>query len=222
MRVDPEENLRMIADSVAFLRRRGQARDLRRRALLRRVAGRPRLRAALRARGLRGRGGERHAVRHQRRLAAARDRRGGRAPSPPTGIPVGIHCHNDAECGVANSLAAVAEGAVLVQGTLNGYGERCGNANLTSIVPNLQLKQGHECLPSPGGPDRGLAPARRAAEPGARRERALRGQERLRAQGRHAHRRRRRRPGDLRAHRPRRGRQRARGARLRALAARAR
>jgi 2-isopropylmalate synthase len=65
-----------------------------------------------------------------------------------TGVPVGIHCHNDAECGVANSLAAVAEGAVLVQGTLNGYGERCGNANLTSIVPNLQLKLGHECVPA--------------------------------------------------------------------------
>jgi 2-isopropylmalate synthase len=61
---------------------------------------------------------------------------------------LGIHCHNDAECGVANSLAAVAEGAVLVQGTMNGYGERCGNANLTSIVPNLQLKLGHECLPT--------------------------------------------------------------------------
>jgi 2-isopropylmalate synthase len=62
--------------------------------------------------------------------------------------PLGIHTHNDAECGVANSLAAVAEGAVLVQGTLNGYGERCGNANLTSIVPSLQLKLGHECLPT--------------------------------------------------------------------------
>jgi 2-isopropylmalate synthase len=59
---------------------------------------------------------------------------------------LGIHCHNDAECGVANTLAAVGEGAVLVQGTMNGYGERCGNANLTSIVPNLQLKLGHECL----------------------------------------------------------------------------
>ena len=61
---------------------------------------------------------------------------------------IGIHTHNDAECGVANSLAAVAEGAVLVQGTMNGYGERCGNANLTSIVPSLQLKLGYECLPS--------------------------------------------------------------------------
>jgi 2-isopropylmalate synthase len=62
--------------------------------------------------------------------------------------PIGIHCHNDADCGVANSLAAVAEGATLVQGTMNGYGERCGNANLTSIVPSLQLKLGHDCLPT--------------------------------------------------------------------------
>src|SRR6185503_3689535 len=61
---------------------------------------------------------------------------------------IGIHTHNDAECGVANSLAAVTEGARLVQGTMNGYGERCGNANLTSIVPNLQLKLGHDCLPT--------------------------------------------------------------------------
>jgi 2-isopropylmalate synthase len=61
---------------------------------------------------------------------------------------LGIHTHNDAECAVANTLAAVAEGALLVQGTMNGYGERCGNANLVSIVPNLQLKLGYECLPS--------------------------------------------------------------------------
>jgi 2-isopropylmalate synthase len=56
---------------------------------------------------------------------------------------VGIHVHDDAGCGVANSLAAVAEGARMVQGTVNGYGERCGNANLTSILPNLQLKLGY-------------------------------------------------------------------------------
>jgi len=56
---------------------------------------------------------------------------------------VGIHTHNDAECGVANSLAAVGEGASLVQGTMNGIGERCGNANLVSILPALQLKMGH-------------------------------------------------------------------------------
>ncbi len=59
---------------------------------------------------------------------------------------VGIHTHNDAECGVANSLAAVREGARLVQGTVNGYGERCGNANLVSILPALQLKMGFECV----------------------------------------------------------------------------
>ena len=61
---------------------------------------------------------------------------------------LGIHTHNDAECAVANSLAAVAEGARMVQGTMNGYGERCGNANLVSIVPSLQLKLGFTCLPS--------------------------------------------------------------------------
>ncbi len=59
---------------------------------------------------------------------------------------VGIHTHNDAECGVANSLAAVRAGAVLVQGTMNGYGERTGNANLVSILPALQLKMGYDCV----------------------------------------------------------------------------
>ena len=61
---------------------------------------------------------------------------------------VGIHAHNDAECGVANSLAAVDAGARMVQGTINGYGERCGNANLISILPALQLRMGYECVPA--------------------------------------------------------------------------
>ena len=61
-------------------------------------------------------------------------------------VPVGIHTHNDLECAVANSLAAVQEGASLVQGTMNGIGERTGNANLTSILPDLQLKLGYECV----------------------------------------------------------------------------
>jgi 2-isopropylmalate synthase len=65
-------------------------------------------------------------------------------------VEVGIHSHNDAECAVANSLVAVEAGARLVQGTINGYGERCGNANLVSILPALQLKLGYECVP----PDR--------------------------------------------------------------------
>jgi 2-isopropylmalate synthase len=59
---------------------------------------------------------------------------------------VGIHCHDDAGCGVANSIAAVAHGVTHVQGTINGYGERCGNANLVPIIANLQLKLGYECL----------------------------------------------------------------------------
>ncbi len=63
-----------------------------------------------------------------------------------TSAGVGIHTHDDAGCGVANALAAVQQGATHVQGTINGYGERCGNANLISIIPNLQLKLGYECL----------------------------------------------------------------------------
>jgi 2-isopropylmalate synthase len=59
---------------------------------------------------------------------------------------LGIHCHNDCELAVANSLAAVEAGVTQVQGTINGFGERCGNANLCSVIPNLQLKLGYECV----------------------------------------------------------------------------
>ena len=62
-------------------------------------------------------------------------------------IPLGVHTHNDAELAVANTLVAVDVGARHIQGTINGYGERCGNANLCSIIPNLQLKQDYECIP---------------------------------------------------------------------------
>jgi 2-isopropylmalate synthase len=62
--------------------------------------------------------------------------------------PLGIHTHDDGGCGVANTLAAVRAGAIQVQGTINGYGERVGNANLCTIVPNLQLKMGYECISS--------------------------------------------------------------------------
>jgi 2-isopropylmalate synthase len=61
---------------------------------------------------------------------------------------LGIHAHNDGECGVANSVAAVRAGAYHVQGTVNGYGERCGNANLCSIIPDVELKLGLRCLPT--------------------------------------------------------------------------
>ncbi len=84
------------------------------------------------------------------------DTRGGSLPGDITAgvaaavgavdTPLGIHCHNDGEMAVANSIAGVQAGCVQVQGTVNGVGERCGNANLVSIVPNLQLKLGYECV----------------------------------------------------------------------------
>ncbi|MBI1793644.1 MAG: citramalate synthase [Chloroflexi bacterium] len=66
---------------------------------------------------------------------------------PVLAHPFGIHTHNDSECAVINSLAAVREGAMQVQGTINGVGERCGNANLISIIADLELKMGCQCLP---------------------------------------------------------------------------
>ncbi len=63
-----------------------------------------------------------------------------------TAVPLGIHVHNDTEMAVANTILAVKEGAGMVHGTINGYGERCGNANLCSIIPNLKLKMGIDCI----------------------------------------------------------------------------
>src|SRR5215813_7236037 len=85
------------------------------------------------------------------------DTRGGALPSQvgpavtaaqgsAPGTPLGIHCHNDAELAVANSLEALERGCVQVQGTMNGLGERCGNANLVSLIPTLQLKRGWACV----------------------------------------------------------------------------
>jgi 2-isopropylmalate synthase len=71
-----------------------------------------------------------------------------RAARAAVTAPLGVHCHNDSELAVANSLAAIEAGAVQVQGVINGFGERCGNANLCSIVANLQLKLGYDCVPA--------------------------------------------------------------------------
>ena len=71
------------------------------------------------------------------------------SPIPNSQFPIpqlGIHTHNDSETAVANALASVMEGVRMVQGTMNGYGERCGNANLCSLIPNLQLKLGYPCI----------------------------------------------------------------------------
>ena len=149
MRVDRDENLRMIEESVAFLVGEGKTVVYDAEHFFDGWADDPAY--ALRCVQAAAGGGRRlrDAVRHQRRDAPARRSR----PPPPRWSPssdcaVGIHCHDDAGVGVANSLAGVRAGATMVQGTMNGYGERCGNANLVSIVPNLQLKMGHECLPS--------------------------------------------------------------------------
>ncbi|MFC1970250.1 citramalate synthase, partial [Chloroflexota bacterium] len=69
-----------------------------------------------------------------------------KAVQKATPVALGIHTHNDAELAVANSLAAVEAGVIQVQGTINGYGERCGNANLCSIIPTLKLKMGMDCV----------------------------------------------------------------------------
>jgi len=86
------------------------------------------------------------------------DTNGGRLPSEVTRItslarrklsaPIGIHTHDDIGLGVANALAAVEAGATQVQGTINGYGERTGNCNLTSVIPNLVFKLNKSCLPT--------------------------------------------------------------------------
>ena len=112
--------------------------------------------AGLRARGGAGRGRGRRrgrrAVRHQRRDAARTRSRTSCTPSAPASGPrvpeLGIHCHNDTGCAVANSLAAVDAGAAHVQGTLNGYGERTGNADLLAVVANLEIKLGRQVLPA--------------------------------------------------------------------------
>lgn len=100
----------------------------------------------------------RAAVRGEAEIVVLCDTNGGSLPWEVTEIvravkaalvfPLGIHAHNDAECAVANTLAAVREGAIQVQGTINGYGERCGNANLCSIIPDLELKMDIRCLPA--------------------------------------------------------------------------
>jgi 2-isopropylmalate synthase len=151
VRVGRDENLRMIADSVAFLVREGKTVVYDCEHFF--DAWRDDAEYALRC--------ARAAAEAGAAWVTLCDTNGASLPhdvQEATGAvvaaldaPVGIHCHNDAECGVANSLAAVRAGATLVQGTMNGYGERSGNANLVSIVPNLQLKMGHECLPELSG-----------------------------------------------------------------------
>jgi 2-isopropylmalate synthase len=147
LRTTPEENLAMVRDTVTLLRSEG------RRVFLDAehffdgfTADRPYALEVVHA-----------AAEAGAELVALCDTNGGMLPDrvgevvadahATTGVRVGIHCHNDTGCAVANSLAAVDAGASHVQGTLNGYGERTGNADLVSVVANLELKLGREVLP---------------------------------------------------------------------------
>ncbi len=146
--VEPEENLRMIADSVGWLAGHGK----------RVIYDAEHFFDAFRD-------DPAYALRCLRAAAEAGaenvtlcDTNGSSLPSQVAGatarvvaelgdtVQVGIHTHDDAGCGVANSLVAIEAGARLVQGTMNGYGERSGNANLISILPALELKMGHESI----------------------------------------------------------------------------
>jgi 2-isopropylmalate synthase len=146
--VEPEENLRMIAESVAFLAGEGK----------RVIYDAEHFFDAFRD-------DPEYALRCLRAAAEAGaenvtlcDTNGSSLPSQVSdatarvlaelgdSVQVGIHTHDDAGCGVANALVAVEAGARLVQGTMNGYGERCGNANLISILPALELKLGCESI----------------------------------------------------------------------------
>jgi 2-isopropylmalate synthase len=147
LRTTLEENLAMVSDSVAHLRAEGQRVFLDAEHFFDGYRSNPAyaievLRAAAEA------GAD---------VAVLCDTNGGWLPDEvadvvnavraATGARLGIHCHNDAGCAVANSMAAVDAGATHVQGTLNGYGERTGNADLVTIVANLELKRSRLVLP---------------------------------------------------------------------------
>ncbi len=147
-KVDPEENLAMIADSVTFLRDEGKRVIYDAEHFFDAFRDDP----AYALRCLRA------AVDAGAENVTLCDTNGSSLPTQVAdatervlaelgpAASVGIHTHDDAGCGVANSIVAVERGARLVQGTMNGYGERCGNANLVSIMPALQLKLGYDCL----------------------------------------------------------------------------
>jgi 2-isopropylmalate synthase len=154
LRVDEEENLAMIADSVAYMVSLGREVIYDAEHFFDGYFQNPDF--ALKT--------IRAAEAAGARLVALCDTNGGRLPEEiaravdaargALGIPVGIHCHNDCDVAIANSLAAVDRGAVQVQGTINGVGERCGNADLISVAANLGLKKkGFEIL-APGGIER--------------------------------------------------------------------
>jgi 2-isopropylmalate synthase len=146
LRVSRDENLRMIAESVRFLRQHG----------MRVIYDAEHFFDGWRADPDYAIATLRAAAEGGAATLVLCDTNGGSLPwqiadgvaaATGVGAPLGIHAHDDAGCAVANTLAAVRAGARHVQGTINGYGERCGNANLCIVLPDLELKLGLRCLP---------------------------------------------------------------------------
>jgi 2-isopropylmalate synthase len=147
LRTTPDENLAMISDTVAYLKSRGR----------RVVYDAEHFFDGWRADPVYALATLRAAAEAGAEAVVLCDTNGGSLPwqieegvraALPVAGKIGIHAHDDGGCAVANSLAAVRAGARQVQGTINGYGERCGNANLCAIVPDLELKLGFACVPS--------------------------------------------------------------------------
>jgi 2-isopropylmalate synthase len=147
-KVDPEENLRMIEESVRFLRDQGKRVIYDAEHFFDAFRDDPQYAIACLRAAIDG-GAERVVLCDTNGSSLmAQIAMGVAAAAKELGASrVGIHCHDDAGCGVANSLTAIDAGATHVQGTMNGVGERTGNANLTTIIANLQLKLGHDVLP---------------------------------------------------------------------------
>ena len=147
LRTTLDENLAMIADTVRHLHAEGQRVFLDAEHFFDGYRADPRYALEV----------VRTAMEAGAELVALCDTNGGMLPAElgdvvttvaeATGARLGIHCHDDAACAVANTLTAVAAGVTHVQGTANGYGERAGNANLFSVVAGLQLKTGRQVLP---------------------------------------------------------------------------
>ena len=147
LKTDLQENLAMIKDSIKFLRQGGQRVFLDAEHFFDGYRANPAYALEV----------VRVAAEAGADVIALCDTNGGMLPDELSDVVakvitdssarIGIHCHNDTGCAIANSLAAVAAGASHVQGTLNGYGERTGNADLISIIANLQLKKKQEVLP---------------------------------------------------------------------------
>lgn len=146
LKLSPEENLKMIADTVRYMKKAGKEVIFDAEHFFDGYRNEPEYAATV----------VRAALEAGADAVCLCDTNGGTMPSEihsavsriTAGFPdaeIGIHCHNDAGCAVANTMLAIEAGALMVQGTFNGFGERCGNANLSTIIPNIKLKTRCSC-----------------------------------------------------------------------------